>query len=154
MNANLMNDVKNRDIVFGYFKVPTDGGDGMVCVALKRPPRGSESREYFAAFSFCSPEDNFNSKIARTITLNRLANDGRVIQFSASSDKLRDVFVQALKLAIDTERPKAPGHLPHEDRKIAPRWLLGYRNYRPSKMDKAENGIRFGRSKYQTVVNL
>jgi len=158
---NLMNDVKNRDIVFGYFKVPAEGGDGMVCVALKRPPRGSESREFFAAFSFCSPEDNFSSKVARTRTLNQLANGGsKVLRFDRKDDKLRDIFVQALKLAMETEKPNASNHLPYDDRKIAPRWLLEYKDFRPSTPVSGffrpwrAQGVRFGRSRYQAIVDL
>jgi len=145
----LVNEVKCRDIVFGYFHIPTyeGNGSGRVCVALKRPPRNSESSEYLAAFSFCSPLDNFSSKFARTRTLSQLANSGaRVLKFNATTDskRLREVFVQALKLAVSTDKPNLVKHLPLEDRKIAPRWLLE---------NKQIGKIRFGaRSKFQTVI--
>lgn len=145
----LANEVKRRDIVFGYFHVPTynGNGSGRVCVALKRPPRDSDSKEYLAAFSFCSPLDNFSSKFARTRTLSQLANGGaRVLKFNATTDskKLREVFVQALRLAVSTDKPNVAKHLPLKDRKIAPRWLLEH---------FSEDPIKFGaKSKFQTEI--
>jgi hypothetical protein len=146
----LATEVKNRDVVFGYFQVPTDFGNGKICVALKRPPRNSNQNEYSAAFSFCSPADNFSGKFARTRTLSQLANgSSRILKFNADTDskKLREVFVQALKLAIETDKPNVSDHLPISDRKIAPRWLVEFPNI-------GINSIKFGAStKYRTEIN-
>ncbi len=154
----LVNEVKNRDIVFGYFQVPTNIGDGRICVALKRPPRDSDQKEYSAAFSFCSPKDNFSSKFARTRTLSQLAHGGsRTLKFNAETDnkKLRGVFIQALRLAVATDKPNVAKHLPAHDRKIAPRWLVEFRDAKPiRKMDAPDSHmIRFGAStKYRTEI--
>lgn len=99
----------DKDIRIGYFQAKgyASNDTGYICVALKRPPKGSKSKDYSCAFSFCSPEDVFNKKLARKIALSRLfkeyrvENKSKICHFTSSADNLTEVFIEGMKYAVD-----------------------------------------------------
>lgn len=129
----------NCDYAYGFFtiNVPSgkldkfpDGGLGYVCVMLKRPPKGSTSNSYQAAFSFCSPADapkkremlnkHFKAKSKR-IAAQRMAN----VRVKSALDltlnrfdgvKLPDLFKQALDAARASNKSD-------KNQKMVPSWV-------------------------------
>ena len=127
----------NNDTVYGFFraKLPNqlatklDGKDlGYVCVRLDRPPKDSDSTEYKASFSFCSPMDapqipnkHFRA-LAKKIADSRM-NTKRVpasitFNFKKDGNKLPVIFEHALKIAMETPKPNKP------EKKMVPDWVL------------------------------
>ncbi len=120
-----------RDVVFGHFRVDFNSNlrnrsgkivPGHVCVALLRPPKGSNSTEYKAAVSFCSPMDSPNRRIARDIALGRLMSEreGRNFIFTSKAEKLAEVFEAALQRAVYEGFVVPKGH---QEVPYAPLWL-------------------------------
>lgn len=68
--------MENSNIRFAYFKAQTNSGNGIVCAALQRPPKGSTSTKYRAGFSFYSPNEtkSFSKDRARQMAMGRLLN--------------------------------------------------------------------------------
>lgn len=64
----------DQDVRFAYFTVKTNGGDGFVCMAVKRPPKDITNGVVDVGFSFYSPHEmkEFSKKLARNIALGRL----------------------------------------------------------------------------------
>ena len=112
-----------NDIIFGYFTATNSKEEpkafgynpprakGYVCVAIKRPPKGSTQTEYTASFSFCSPLDQLNKKKARQISTGRLnsGREGRTVTFTFNrGEKL--LFKELFQAAL--EAGKAAGNFP------------------------------------------
>lgn len=114
----------SSDIRVGYFTVKTQSGNAYVCVALKRPPKGSSSTHYSAGFDFCSWKDTFIKQRAYTTAIKRLSrcaepenrkhrvNEGHIVPFIEfhSADKFSSkTFAKALLIAVS--RGNVPGWL-------------------------------------------
>ncbi len=113
------------NIRFAYFKANTPNGLGVICVALKRPERGSSSTTYRAGFSFYSPNETeaFSKSIARKIAAGRLNNwrttnkmpqeeeVGLRLEFNFSESdcskfNLTEVFAYAMKEMLPLGAPR------------------------------------------------
>lgn len=110
-----------KDTKICYFTVQTNSGKGYICMALKRPTKGSDDNFYKAAFSCYSPNEvePFTKAKAREIAVGRLnswrkasVQNGKFINNSrivfdfekVPSDpefKIMNVVVRGLKTAID-----------------------------------------------------
>lgn len=134
----IMQDITNRNIVFGYFQIPIpnkkmDGHStsmGHICIAMKRPGKDSKDRTYKISYSFCSPLDNFSKKTARHLALSKLATtvvnpDKTTVVYTIKAeedDTLRDIFYKALVYAMS--HTKKTGYIcSGSDKSICPRWL-------------------------------
>jgi|SRR3989304_1125419 len=106
---------------FGYLKATVGKNKyGYVCIALQIPPKGTKPIDCKAGFSFCSPSDLFNKKIARKIAEGRLYvwKDNYIVKgfnprlrFTFIPEKepfsIIDVFIKALAILIfDNTVPK------------------------------------------------
>ncbi len=110
----------NSNIRFAYFKAQTSTGVGIICMALQRPVKYSQSNQYRAGFAFYSPNDPeaFSKERARKIALGRLNSwredeDGEFgyrlkFNFGTSADKvnLADVFSFGMKNMLKMETPR------------------------------------------------
>src|ERR1700748_2473348 len=105
-----------------YFTIQTNKGLGYVCMALKRPNKGDNSKHYTAGFSCYSPNDEKsfskvnarNAAVGRIIKFRPIHKDvrGEVcktnprLEFDYETDNdgqkfnLKDVFERGLQLAI------------------------------------------------------
>ncbi len=146
---------ENKDIVTGFFTVVVDDEfivsvnidneyaheTGYVCVMVQRPPKGSDSNQYRASFSFCSPADAaalFYDKtdlpatqvlnkhfrnLSKRIAACRLFTD-RVkahVEFTLNKTpetKIADLFAAALDAAKKTDHPG------RSNKKMVPDWVL------------------------------
>lgn len=115
----------SQKINFGYFRTPNNG---YICIALKRPEKGSSDNVYHAGFSFCSPkEKSFTKKIARHIASGRLNVSGNYyIVANKQADKLREAFAFALIKALDEK--KAPRWVFRSLKRNPLIWGLGNKN--------------------------
>lgn len=99
-----MQKMMGRDLIFSHYKLRVDGKNtSHVCIALIRPPKGSNSKEYKAAVAFGAPTDSPNRKIARMIAGGRVLckRPGRSFKFKCPEGTLQDVFKAALEHATD-----------------------------------------------------
>lgn len=74
-NVNLS---KNSAVALGYRgqrwfnKNAESDVNGVICIRTERPPIGTKGKQvYKVSYSFCSPKDNFNRRIARNIASGR-----------------------------------------------------------------------------------
>lgn len=109
----------NQDTVYSYYKFnlgpdPEDERPGkfgyipknrygFVCVRTQRPPKDHNGPdfEYRVSYSFCSPEDNFNRRVARKIADDRSKTERKncVATFRFKErKKLGDVVQSALNM--------------------------------------------------------
>lgn len=117
----------DKDVVFGYFTLDSVEGTGHICVALRRPPKGSRSRKYQAAVAFGSPLDTLNKKIGRVISFGRLMTKrpGRSFALrAAEGDSLQALLLAAATKAM-SKRTKMKSGPSQNLRSYAPRWALG-----------------------------
>ena len=97
-------------IRFGYFQAVTPRGTGYICVALRRPTKElNETEPHHAAFSFCSPKDRFNKKLARMIATNRLEFSKKLdcnwfVEFFTTAPNNKLATIKALESAIKKGR--------------------------------------------------
>ena len=92
----------------GYIRVVTNSGVGYICVAVDMQPKGVAG-EYKAAFSFCSPKDKFNRKIAYRMARGRLSvwNENEtspLVRWIGSTQSISAGFLVALDVAIKDGR--------------------------------------------------
>ena len=113
---------------------------GRVCVQIKRPPKNSPGKQtYEVSYSFCSPEDNFNRKIARKIASGR----GRVEIQSDKPLKVNEVSKTAIDLLFDASKVNSRGFRQFESYTL-PKWLTETQRdrisleYRPRRYKKAK----------------
>jgi hypothetical protein len=87
------------NIRFGYFRVSTNRGPGYICIAMTRPPKGTQGELCHLGISFCSPKDCFNKKMARQIAEGRLFKNPLTIEDipGPSSQNMRTALQIALK---------------------------------------------------------
>lgn len=129
---------EDRNIIYGFYKIEAEvvvenktvTRPGYVCIALKRPPKGSSSKRFVAAASFGSPYDSLNRKRARVIARGRLKSDrpGRhfvVLSAKAANAKgfaLDKVFAAALDRSFSPKRVVPKGER-QEKTTYAPNWV-------------------------------
>ena len=79
---------------------------GRICVQIKRPPKDSPGQQkYLVSYSFCSPEDNFNRKIARNIAAGR----EQLEIVSTTPLKVNRVSEMAIDILFDQSTTNARG---------------------------------------------
>lgn len=93
-------ETERRDIVFAHYRL----GGGYICLAIKRPPKDSNSTVYRVAAAFGNPNDSVNRRLARKIALGRLDSDrkGRSIEFECAKP-IPEVFDSALLRVLSTD---------------------------------------------------
>jgi hypothetical protein len=85
---------------FGYFFTEslTSNKAGYITVAITRPSRETEDQQHLAAFSFCSPKDQFNKALGRKVAESRLKSKKALeIRMQGS---VADVVEEAMHTAI------------------------------------------------------
>lgn len=79
---------------------------GRVCIQIQRPPKNQPgSQKYLVSYSFCSPEDNFNRKIARKIAAGR----EKLEIVTQTPAKVNDVSKMAIDILFDQSTTNSRG---------------------------------------------
>jgi hypothetical protein len=95
---------------FGYFRVIVPGYDrlGYVTVAMLRPNKDANPQTHVAAFSFCSPVDQFVKAKGRMIAEKRLAHLRTVKVTFDMRGHIREAFNKALQLLLSNHEGYIP----------------------------------------------
>lgn len=91
-NVNIFNNHKMDN-----YNIASDRG--VICIRIDRPPLGTKGlQQYKVSYAFCSPEDNFSRKVARSISTGR----NKVVIESKDPMKVGDVSQKALNLLLES----------------------------------------------------
>ena len=88
--------INSKNIRYAYFRVGSTQGNrgGFVCSAILLPPKGS-TEDIQVAFSFCSPKDNFQKRVARQLAYARL-DSGKTFPVKNEKAYLHDIAIEGL----------------------------------------------------------
>jgi len=113
---------------------------GRVCIQIQRPPKNQPgSQKYLVSYSFCSPEDNFNRKIARNIAAGR----EKLEIVTQTPAKVNDVSKMAIDILFDQSTTNSRGFKELGSYTL-PKWLTETKRdrvsleYRPRRYNKGK----------------